>query len=51
MDREKNQLQHNGTGRECVGVVRGLTGHPPEAAEVSEGYLSSQLDPPEKCRI
>ena len=51
MGRQKNQLQHNMTGRECSGNKRGLSGHPQVAAEVLEGYLSSQLVPPEKCGV
>ena len=50
-DRQKKQLEHNLTGRECGGDVRGLAGHPQMAAEILEGYLSNQLDPPEKCGV
>ena len=48
MDRQKKQLQHNMTGRECGGDTRGIAGCPWAAGEVLEGYLSSQEVPPEK---
>ena len=51
MDRQKKQLQHNMTGRECGGGVIGLAGRPQGAAEVLEVYLSSPLDHPEKCEV
>ena len=35
LDRQKNQLQHNLTGKECGGASRRLAGHP-QVAE-SEG--------------
>ena len=50
-DRQKNQLQYNLTGRKCGGAARGLLGHPQEAAEVPEGHLSGQREPPEKCGV
>ena len=46
--RQKNQLQHNVTGRESSGDTRGKAGYTRMAAEVLEGYLSSQEVPPEK---
>ena len=42
MDKQKKQLQHNVTGRECRRDARGLDGLPQVAAEVLEGYLSGQ---------
>ena len=50
-DRQKNQLQHNVTGRESSGDTRGKAGYTRMAAEVLEGYLSSQLDHPQKCGL
>ena len=47
MDRQKKTLQHNVTGREWGGDMRGLPVLPWVAVEV--GYYSGQGVPPEKC--
>ena len=50
-NKKKDQLQHNVTDRECGTDMRRLVEHPQAAAEAPEGYLSSQLEPPEKCGL
>ena len=42
METQKKPLTHNETGRECGGGTRGLARIPQVAAEVPEGYFSSQ---------
>ena len=42
MHRYKKQLQHNVTGMECTGDVRGLAGFPQVTTEVWEEYFSRQ---------
>ena len=51
MEGQKKQLWHNLTDRESGRDAIGLADRPQEADEVLEGYLSSQLDPPEKCGV
>ena len=40
MDRQKKQLHHNMTGRECRADMKGLAGLPWMAANVPERYFS-----------
>ena len=51
MDRQKNQLQHNVTGRKCGGDVRRLAGLLWAAGEGQEAYFSGQGVLPEKCGV
>ena len=50
-DRQKKQLHHNKTGRECGGGTRGLAGLPQVAAEVLGGYFSGWGYSLEKCGV
>ena len=40
MDRQKKTFQHNLTGRECRGDMRGLAGIPWVAGKMPKGYVS-----------
>ena len=43
--------QHNVTGMECRGDMRGLAGVPQAAAEVPEKYLRGHRDSRGKCGV
>ena len=51
METQKKLFQHSKAGREWGGGVRRVDGLPQVAAEVPEGYFSSQGVPLEECGV